>query len=463
MEEMRMKKTILTFVCLLAFILAGCTSAPPAEGRLMNTEVAEAAAPISGLMSLENAMARAVASVEAKTQKGDAVAVVKINAPLRELSDFLLNELETSLSAGAKLDVLARGQTLEIADAEHQFQMSGMVSDESAVGIGHYLGASVVITGDFTRYGSFSQLYIRAIDASQLYVSDVGATTARILTIYSAKIPNGDPALAAMTAPLGPAKIADVNDEALEYLNKGRDLLAAGNHDSAIEEFNRAIAKDRDFVTAYYYRGNTYSDKGEYDRAIADFTQAVRLDPNGAVAYYNRGIAYGKKGEYDNAIADLTQAIRLDPNDTDGYYNRGSVYYMKGEYDRAITDLTQAVRLNPNHAMAYNNRGAMYGDKGDYDRAIVDYTEALRLDPTNVAAYINRGIAYTVSDGDYDRAIADCTQAIRLDPGNAMAYTARGLAYYMQGDLVCTHADLTKALALDPNNTHAQSLLEAIK
>jgi tetratricopeptide (TPR) repeat protein len=276
MEEIQMKK-ILTFMCLLAFILAGCTSAPPAESRLMNTEGAEVAASVSGLMSLEEAMAGAVASVEAKTQEGDTVIVVEINSPLPELSDFLCNELDNSLNAGAKLIVLARGQALEVMDAEYQFQMSGMVSDESAMGFGQDLGASVVITGDFIRFTTFSHLYIQAIDMR----------TAQMLGVYSAKITNGDPVLADVTAPLDSTKAADVSDEVLEHLNKGRSLLAAGIPDSAIEEFNRAIAKDHNFASAYFYRGGAYHNKGDRTRARTDWNKALELDPNNATARNN--------------------------------------------------------------------------------------------------------------------------------------------------------------------------------
>ena len=45
--------------------------------------------------------------------------------------------------------------------------------------------------------------------------------------------------------------------------------------------------------------------RGQYDNAIEDFNKAIALDPNYVSAYINRGAAYGKKGQYDNAIEDL--------------------------------------------------------------------------------------------------------------------------------------------------------------
>ena len=68
------------------------------------------------------------------------------------------------------------GAALASVDKEYQFQMSGMVSDASAVGIGHYLRAKVVLTGSFSRYAGFSQLRLRAIDVR----------SSQVLTLYTA-------------------------------------------------------------------------------------------------------------------------------------------------------------------------------------------------------------------------------------------------------------------------------------
>jgi hypothetical protein len=49
-------------------------------------------------------------------------------------------------------------------------------------GIGYYLGAKVVVTGTFDRFGNFSQLTIRAIKVE----------TAKQLTLYRVRINNND-------------------------------------------------------------------------------------------------------------------------------------------------------------------------------------------------------------------------------------------------------------------------------
>jgi hypothetical protein len=47
---------------------------------------------------------------------------------------------------------------------EQNFQLSGDVSDDSAVSIGHMIGANVVIVGSITTITSRGRITIRALD-----------------------------------------------------------------------------------------------------------------------------------------------------------------------------------------------------------------------------------------------------------------------------------------------------------
>ena len=52
-----------------------------------------------------------------------------------------------------------------------------------------------------------------------------------------------------------------------------------GKHDTAVQDFSRAIELDPDAVDFYYQRGKCRVELGEYDSAIGDFDQADRLAP----------------------------------------------------------------------------------------------------------------------------------------------------------------------------------------
>jgi tetratricopeptide (TPR) repeat protein len=396
---------------------------------------------ISGLVGLDEGLQAAARAVELNVAPGTEIAVYKISTKHDEIGDYLCDELIDFFTRSRRLVPLAREAALRVVDTEQNYQMSGLVSDASAVGIGHNLGAKVVITGTFDRYADFSQLRLRAIDVR---------SSAQVAA-YTARIRNSDMVLTNIMAPYGTTPLPQISENALVAMNRGKDFFTEGKFDDAIYEFDRVVAIDKNFSEVYLYRGIAYYYKGYFDKAVADYTQAIRLNPNDKLAYFSRGYAYGEKRDYDRAITDYTHVIRIDSNFAYAYFNLGAEYNEKRDYNQAIVNYTQAIRLNPNNAYAYNNRGNAYNNYGDYDRAIADYTQAIRLDPSYAFAYNNRGNAY-YNKKEIEKAILDYTQAIRLDPNFVGAYYNRGLAYYNKKDYDRAIADYTQAIRFSSND-----------
>jgi len=99
------------------------------------------------------------------------VAVLSVSTD--EDARFIIDELEFRLEElGAGFHLVTRGAELDQIRREQNFQISGDVSDDSAVSIGHMLGATIVITGSTSRSGNINYLTLRAIDV----------TTARVIT-----------------------------------------------------------------------------------------------------------------------------------------------------------------------------------------------------------------------------------------------------------------------------------------
>jgi hypothetical protein len=93
------------------------------------------------------------------------IAIVSIASQDRGMVEFIVEELEYILvNAGGGYRIVDR-KSLDAIRQERDFQMSGEVDDESAVGIGKLLGANVVITGSISGAGSTRRLRIKALDA----------------------------------------------------------------------------------------------------------------------------------------------------------------------------------------------------------------------------------------------------------------------------------------------------------
>ena len=243
-------------------------------------------------------------------------------------------------------------------------------------------------------------------------------------------------------------------NEVERIVKRAKDHFDAGDYDSAIADYTKAIRLSPKYASAFERRGTVYQIKGDDESAIADFKKVIRLDPAHVGARQSLGFIYQARKDYDSAIAEFAYAIRLDPTNSLNHFERGQCYRETMDYDRAIADYTEAIRLYPKDADAFTSRGDAYREKGDYDRAIADYTEAIRLDPKNAYAYAVRGWVYARTK-EFDSAIADNTEAIRLDPTNASNYFHRGLDYSSKGDIDRAIADLSNAIRLDRKDADA--------
>jgi len=285
-------KKIFVVIGLYSLILSACATGGRSPAVL-------------GLVSLDEALIGATTDISSRLQEKTEIAIAGIETPLSDAAEFLSNELSSHLVANGQFIVLARGADLEALNIEHQFQMSGMVSDESAVGIGHYLGAKIILTGSFSRFDGFNQLRLRAIDVR----------TSKIITLYTALI-RPDDAVLAKVLQSDNTKLVLINEKVLAHLNRSEDFIREKKYDEAIRELDQSLAINGDLAEAFFNRGFAYAFKGNFDQAIADYSAALSINPDFFVALNNRGYAYFSKGDMNRAIADYTNALRINP----GYF-----------------------------------------------------------------------------------------------------------------------------------------------
>lgn len=206
--------------------------------------------------------------------------------------------------------------------------------------------------------------------------------------------------------------------EGMKLAREGYSAAFRGDHDAAIDLFNKALQRKlprHQVALAYLNRGTAYGFKSRFDEAIRDYTEAIRLNPQSAEAYAGRGYSYQHKGELEKAIVDLSEAIRRDPNAAAAYYNRGLIFSEKGETDRALADFDEAVRCDPDNANPLVARGLCYLAKNDWDRALANFDGAIMIDPNNARAYEERANIYR-RNGDRAKAEYNLAQAQRLKP-----------------------------------------------
>lgn len=166
-----------------------------------------------------------------------------------------------------------------------------------------------------------------------------------------------------------------------------------------VENLDRALAieeNDMDFLN----RGRAHREMDDLDSAIRDFSDAIRLNSGNAAAYACRGEAYMQRAagaessqDMDRAVVDLSEAVRLCSQNTEtnfplatAYLWRASCYILSGENELAAKDFQAMIDLDPNNLQQINHEdlamlARSFATDGQYDKAAQWMEKAVQLAP----------------------------------------------------------------------------------
>ncbi|MBM4144886.1 MAG: tetratricopeptide repeat protein [Nitrospira sp.] len=175
--------------------------------------------------------------------------------------------------------------------------------------------------------------------------------------------------------------IAKAPNNARAYASLGIVYKKRGEHDKAIELFEKAMSFGQAYPEIFLHLGDISFDRKDYDKAIvyleaalkSDFSRKVRLDTLNKL-----GRTYGKLGENEKAAEAFKEAIRLYPDATAPYNNLGVLYLRTGQLDRAIDVFERALRIKEDKDVYYNLAVA-HREKGDTAKAIDAYKKSKNM------------------------------------------------------------------------------------
>jgi serine/threonine protein kinase/tetratricopeptide (TPR) repeat protein len=188
------------------------------------------------------------------------------------------------------------------------------------------------------------------------------------------------------------------NAEAYEEYLRGRDCLgrfiyhtvARKDIDEAIEHFERAAYLDPSFALAHCGLGSAYAnrvikgfgDTGDHQSAQEAFDIALALDPYLLEARMHMVFIYLSRGEKQKARDAAEQLGREAPNDVGVHFVRAVLARLDGDYDRAMRSLDRMARLNPAEGVVVSyNRARLLTYQGLYDEALTELDQGAELEP----------------------------------------------------------------------------------
>ena len=174
------------------------------------------------------------------------------------------------------------------------------------------------------------------------------------------------------------------------YRNRGELHMAHKEYLKAIADLTAAFRINPKDLTARYKCAVAYHYSGQYDSAILEYNGAIALYDKSSVLYDGRGLSFYCKKDYARAIEDFTKAIELNPKYPQTYCSRGLARTEIREYDHAISDFNKALSLDSNLAAAYTNRGNVYLKTGERAKAVRDFKKACALKDKDACASLGK-------------------------------------------------------------------------
>lgn len=136
----------------------------------------------------------------------------------------------------------------------------------------------------------------------------------------------------------------DLDPTLLEtHRSRGIVLLNTQNLEEAVQEFQAALAINKNIPDLNLQLGITYKALGEYDAAQEALLAAYALNPADTIALTELSRAFFADGRYPQAAQYAEEAVKVQPTDARLHGNLGIVYYKMEDFDKAIPTLKLAV------------------------------------------------------------------------------------------------------------------------
>jgi len=191
-----------------------------------------------------------------------------------------------------------------------------------------------------------------------------------------------------------------------------------------------------------------YYNKGLYDEAIEELEKALQIDPNFILARNNLEIILKKSGHLEQKIKELARIIDVEPFDEKRTLELADTYRKLNRYSQAIIFYKKVLDFNPGSYEAHFGLGTTLKILGKYDDALEEIKRSLEL-KINPEGYRLLGETY-FNKGVIDLAIKNFYESLTLDSSSAEGHLFLGFALGEKGKIKDGVEEIKKAIALNP-------------
>lgn len=178
----------------------------------------------------------------------------------------------------------------------------------------------------------------------------------------------------------------DMSPEAGKLYNEGNSMLKAGNYTGAVENYNKALAIEKDY-RIYYQKGVAQKKSNDLQGAKTSLEECLKLKSDFDAGYNALGGVYFSMGNYLEAIKNFEKVLsttnngsvkkKVKKNISLAYAKLGNQEISNGNPQKAIEYLTKSVE-NDSYDAAYLSLAKLYSELGEWDKCITASENALK-------------------------------------------------------------------------------------
>jgi Flp pilus assembly protein TadD len=216
--------------------------------------------------------------------------------------------------------------------------------------------------------------------------------------------------------------------ESQALLNLAQIQDRSGAHESALENYQKAISLDPKSVQAVLAFANFYVRQKDTADAEKQFRAAIALEPQNPLPRASLAGLYVSEGRKDLAEQTMVQAKSDLANNPAGYAMLGEFYLAQGDLDKALAEYASLHSRHPKDEAISRTYAQALILKNQTDEASKIVDAILKDNPADPEGLILRG-QIEIHQGHPDDAVQTLERATKEAPGNAVAHYQLGLAY----------------------------------
>jgi tetratricopeptide (TPR) repeat protein len=183
-------------------------------------------------------------------------------------------------------------------------------------------------------------------------------------------------------------------------------------HFETIDALSQKIQNDERNADLYFFRAMEFSLVQDFKSSLEDLNKALSLQSDFVLAYFCRANIRFKQVEYQkNTVAESSPKINASKNEKIKPLSSEEQYKFDSEL--ILRDYDKVIELQPDFAFAYFNKANVLSTQGDFKSAISQYSKAIEMDADFAEAYFNRGLT-NLFIGEDAKGKADLSKAGEL-------------------------------------------------